>query len=225
MNIVVDLIVLGIIGLCITFGYIRGLTGSLLKIISFVLALVISLILFKPVSSLIINNTNWDEGLETAIRQTIITEEVVTQTQETEEIEETEEQSMPDVIINYINETIVNAGEDAKEAIVDVAARNVAVTIINIATFICLFIIARIALILVRGLTNLITKLPVIKQADKLGGVLFGLLQSLAIIYIALAIISFASPVMTDSGIIDAIQKSYIASILYNNNLLLTIIF
>ena len=55
--------------------------------------------------------------------------------------------------------------------------------------------------------------------------IIFGILQSLVIIYVALAIISFASPMMSETGIIEGLQKSYIGSTMYNNNLLLKIIF
>lgn len=220
MSIIIDLVIVAIIALCIFLGYRRGLTGSLLKIISFILALVIAFILFKPVSNFIIDNTNWDENLEQAIRQTVMEEGQVETTEEDEE-----KGSMPDVMMNYINEAVENAGNEAKNAIVDSAARNIAVTIINIAVLIGLYLIARIVLLLVRGLTSLIAKLPVIKQFDKLGGIIYGLLQSLIIIYVILAMVSFASPMMEDSGIIDGIQKSFVGSALYNNNLLLKIIF
>ena len=43
-------------------------------------------------------------------------------------------------------------------------------------------------------------------------------------IYI-LAIISFVSPVITDSGVIDAINQSFIGKGMYNNNILLEIVF
>ena len=49
--------------------------------------------------------------------------------------------------------------------------------------------------------------------------------QEAVIIYVALAIISFASPMMSETGIIEGLQKSYIGSTMYNNNLLLKIIF
>ena len=62
MGIIVDLIIVGILVLCIFLGYKRGLTGSLLKIVTFLLALIIAFILFKPVSNFIINNTKLDEN-------------------------------------------------------------------------------------------------------------------------------------------------------------------
>ncbi len=218
MSIIIDLVIIAIIALCVLIGYYKGLTGSLLKIVSFVLALVIAFILFKPVSNFIIDKTDWDENLEQAIRQSILKNEE-------EPKEETKKENMPDVITDYINNAVEKAGNEAKTAIVDSTARDVSVMIINIAVAIALFIVSKILLLLVKGLADLLTKLPVIKQFDKLGGIVFGILQSLVIIYIALAIISFASPMMSETGIIEGLQKSYIGSVMYNNNLLLKIIF
>ena len=218
MSIIIDLVIIAIIALCVLVGYHKGLTGSILKIVSFVLALIIAFILFKPVSNFIINKTNWDENLEQAIKQSILKDEEKTNG-------ETQQENMPEVITDYINNAVEKAGNEAKTAIVNSTARDVAIMIINIAVAITLFIVSKIILLLVKGLANLLTKLPVIKQCDKLGGIIFGILQSLAIIYIALAIISFASPMMSETGIIAGLQKSYIGSTMYNNNLLLKIIF
>lgn len=220
MSLIIDLIIILIIALCIILGYRRGLTGSLIRIVSFVLALIIAFILFKPVSNFVIDHTNWDENLEQSIRQSILKEEA------NEKVENAnEEKNMPDVIMKHINEAVKNAGNEAKAAIVDSTARNVAIMIINIAVGIALFIISKIILLLIKGLAELITKLPIIKQCDKLGGIIYGLLQSLVIIYIAFAIISFVSPMLSTTGFIEAIQKSFVGSIIYNDNLLLKLIF
>lgn len=167
MSIIIDLVIVAIIALCILIGYHKGLTGSLLKIVSFVLALIIAFILFKPVSNFIINKTDWDENLEQAIKQSFLKQE------EQKPEEEKTQENMPDVITNYINESVEKAGNEAKTAIVESTARNVAIMIINIAVAIGLFIVSRIILLFIKGLANLITKLPVIKQCDKLGGVVF----------------------------------------------------
>ncbi len=221
MSLIIDLIIIGILVICVFIGYKRGLTGSILKIVSFILALVIAFILFKPISNFVINNTNWDESLEQAIRQMAVEEN----NNEGTVAEEDQKKGMSDVIMNYINEAVENAGEEAREAIIDSTARDVAVTIINVAVAIALFIVARIILFLIRGLASLLTELPIIKQFDKLGGIIYGILQSLVIIYVILAVISFISPMIAGTGFIKGIQESNIGSMLYNNNLLLKLFF
>ena len=214
MGIIVDLIIVGILVLCIFLGYKRGLTGSLLKIVTFLLALIIAFILFKPVSNFIINNTKLDENLESSIKSMFL------------EVEENDTSSnMPTAMTDYINKVIEDAADDAKTAVVETAARDVAISIINLGVVIVVYIIARIILLFVKGIASLITKLPVIKQFDKLGGIIFGLLKALVIIYVILAIISFVSTVITDSGVIDAINQSFIGKGMYNNNILLEIVF
>lgn len=220
MSIIIDAIVIGILILCIAIGYRKGLTGSLLKIISFVLALVIAFVLFKPVSTFIIDKTDWDENLEQGIRDTILSSD-----KQEELISQEENKNMPEVMINYINKTVEEAGNEAKEAVADATARQVAIMIINSGVWFALFLVSRIVLIFVRGLANIITNLPIIKQFDKLGGIIYGLVEAFIIIYGILAVLSFASPVVSGTGILEAVQKSFIGSVMYNNNLLLKLIF
>lgn len=196
-------------------GYRRGLTGSLLKILSFVLAIVIAFILFKPVSNLVINHTKWDDSLKTSIEQ-FITEK--TSTPE-------EKSSLPQVIVDYIDETMAQSVNEAKEVAIENTAQSVTNLIVNAGVWIAVFIIARILLIFIKFITALIAKLPVIKQFDKLGGILYGILEAFVILYVLLAIISFIAPMINNAEFIDALNKSFIGSMLYNNNILLKILF
>ena len=215
MAIIIDIVIVAIIALCLFLGYRRGLTGSLLKILSFVLAIVIAFILFKPVSNLVINHTNWDDSLKTSIEQ-FITEK--TSTPE-------EKSSLPQVIVDYIDETMAQSVNEAKEVAIENTAQSVTNLIVNAGVWIAVFIIARILLIFIKFITALIAKLPVIKQFDKVGGILYGILEAFVILYVLLAIISFIAPMINNAEFIDALNKSFIGSMLYNNNILLKILF
>lgn len=215
MAIIIDIVIVAIIALCLFLGYRRGLTGSLLKILSFVLAIVIAFILFKPVSNLVINHTNWDDSLKTSIEQ-FITEK--TSTPE-------EKSSLPQVIVDYIDETMAQSVNESKEVAIENTAQSVTNLIVNAGVWIAVFIIARILLIFIKFITALIAKLPVIKQFDKLGGILYGILEAFVILYVLLAIISFIAPMINNAEFIDALNKSFIGSMLYNNNILLKILF
>lgn len=219
MGVIIDLIIVAIVAICVLLGYHKGLTGSLLKIVSFVVALVIAFVLFQPIANLVIEKTEWDEHIEQSIRDMTVKQE------ENPSSEQEETKEMSAVITNHINKAVENAAIDAKEAVIDATARDVSITIIKAGTWIVLFIVARIALILVRGLAKLLTSLPVIKQVDKAGGVVYGLLEALIILYVLLALASFISPMIEQNRLIDGIQSSFIGSYLYNNNLLLKIVF
>lgn len=216
MSIILDLVIIAFIAIFVIIGYVKGLTGSLIKILSFVLSLVIAFVLFVPVSNMIINKTQIDENLEKAIKSKLIT-------QQENNLTKTDE-NMPTAITDYLNEKINTAATEAKDGIVNSASRDVSITIIKAATWITLFIFARILLILLKFITGLITRLPVIKQFDKLGGIIYGLIEGLIITYALLAIISFVTP-MTNGNLSEKINNSYVGSQMYNNNLLLKIIF
>lgn len=213
MAIIIDLVIVGIIALCVIIGYAKGLTGALIKIISFVLSLVIAFILYTPISNYIINNTQIDDMIETTIKSSIIKND-----------EEQAKEQMPTVITDYINQKVEEASNAVKENVVNSTVQEVSHTIVRAGTWIILFVIARIALIVLKYITAIIARLPVIKQFDKLGGIIYGLLEGLVITYFALALISFITP-MTKGNLSDSINKSYIGSSMYNNNLLLKIIF
>lgn len=207
MNFVIDIIVILIFLACIFFGYKRGLTGVIIKVLSFVLSILISLILFKPISAIIIDHTDIYDNLSNSIKVTI----------QEDEKEEKNNSEKPNVMLDSINEKIEETEEDATTAI----ANNVAEIIINIIVLVILFIVIRIILFFIRFIFSAITELPIIKQIDKLGGFIYGLLEALLIVFVILAIISFID--IPELQL--AIKTSIITSILYNNNLLLMLFF
>ncbi len=212
MSVIIDLIIVAVIAICIIIGYVRGLTGCLIKILSFVLSLVIAFVLFIPVSNFVIENTQIDENLEKSIREMIISDN------------KSSEEEMPTAMSDYINKRAEEIVDNAKEEVVNATARDISQTIVKAGTWIALFIVARIALIFLKLITSLISKLPVIKQCDKLGGIIYGVLEGLLITYFALAVISFITPI-TNKNLSENINKSYLGSQMYNHNLLLKIIF
>lgn len=217
MSIIIDLIILAIILLCVILGYKKGLTKCIIKILSFVIALAVAFVLFKPISTLIIKNTTIDDNIRNSIINLV-----------QDDVEEngkiSEETNLPKSMVEHINDSIQNSVNETKMTVVNTVATEISVGVVNVCVAIGLFIIARIALIFVSALSSIITDLPLIKQFDKAGGLIYGLVKSLLIIFIIFAVISFISPMIESSGIIEAINKSIVGSVLYNNNLLLKII-
>ena len=213
MTIIIDIVIVALILICTILGYVRGLTKVLIKIIAFVLSIIIAFTFFIPVSKFVIQNTTIDDTLETSIRNIIVAEKT-----------EEEEEKIPTAMSEYINKKIKETSDGVRQEVADSTARDLTETIVKAGSWIAIFIFARIALILLKLISSLITKLPVIKQFDKLGGVIYGLLQGFFITYLALAIISFVAP-MTKGDLVENINKSHVGGMMYNNNLLINIIF
>ena len=218
MNWIIDIIILIILGLCVLLGYKRGLAKCVIKILSFVIAIVVAFALFKPISNWIINNTEFDDSIRNAISQTV-KEEV----QESGKVKE--ESNLPQSMVEYINEEIKTNVSQTKETVVNNIAQEVSVLAVNVCAWIGIFILTRIALLIVTAIFSLITDLPVLKQIDKAGGIIYGILEALVIVFVIFGIISFISPMIENTQLIAAINKSIIGSALYNNNVLLKIVF
>lgn len=217
MAIAIDIIIAAILGISIFFGYKNGLTKSLIKIVSFIIAIIIAAILFKPVSNFIIEKTEIDDNIKQAVVNLVIKDVE-------EEGKVKEDTNLPKAMVEYINESVENTIEDTKTNIVNKSAEKIAETAINVGTAIILFIIARIILLVITALTDILTDLPVIKQLDKTGGVLYGIIKALLIIFVIFALISLISPALEKTEIIKSINQSFIGSFLYNNNILLNIV-
>lgn len=216
MAIIVDVVIVAIFALCILLGYKKGLAGCLIKVLAFFIALIVAAMLFKPAALIVTSNTEIDENIQSSIVS-------VFEKEDADKKEENEKNDSP--IMEYISEKVDEATEEKKNEIVNNAAKDISINIINVLCFIAIFIIVRFVLIFVKALADLITKLPVIKQCDKIGGIIYGILQGFVIVFIGLALITFISTITNQYALLEIINQSYIGSILNNNNILLKIIF
>ena len=219
MPIILDLSVVAIFALCVFLGYKKGLAGCLLNILSFVLAIIIAAVLYKPVTNYIVDHTQIDENLEKSIVQMLEGE-----VDEQGKIK-AEESNLPKDMVTYINDSVTNTVNDAKHSSIEASAHQITMTIISAGVAIIVFILAKIILLIVKIFTKFITDIPIIKQVNALGGILYGILEALLIIWILLAILSFIGPMIEQTGIMEVVNKSVIGNGLYQNNLLLKIVF
>jgi len=97
--------------------------------------------------------------------------------------------------------------------------------IVNILIILGLFILCKVLLMFVARALKVVTRLPVIKQLNALGGGIFGFLQGALIVLFVFAIFNLASlPIINlampeqFATIRDAIESSNVGSFMYNNN-------
>lgn len=213
MGVITDLILIAIVMVFVIIGYVKGLTGSLIKLASFIVAIVLALILYKPLTNVVMQKTQIDERIEEAIIQNF------------SKTENQNEENMPTTLVESINNKIEKETTDARNEIVEKTAKSTTLTIMKVGTAIAIYIVARLILFIVAILAKGITQLPLLKQIDKTGGIVYGLVQGIVIVYVLLGIASLISVVWANNPIVEAINKSYIGLILYNNNIILKLIF
>ena len=213
MGIVVDLIIVAVMLLFIFLGYKKGLTGSLIKLLSFVIAIVLAVILYKPVGNVVIENTTIDDNIRTSLNETFGVQE--------NKQEEKNEENVPSSIMNNINKEIENATDEVKTNVIDETTK----TVVYVGSAIVIFLAVKVVLLIVSLFTSQITKLPIIRQVDKIGGLAYGAIEGIVIVYAKLAVISLTSVIWANNAVVMAIGKSTLGEMLYNNNIILNLLF
>lgn len=212
MGIFLDIVVLAILVLSIFLGYKKGLIGVVFNLCAFIVAIIITWILYTPVTNAIIKNTEIDDNIRNAIVEKGI-------------IKNNEEQEGQDGVNKYIQEYVTSPISNTTNDVIEETAKIVSEKVIAIGVVILLFIVVRIGLILLKFVIEGIARLPIIKQFDKAGGIVYGGIRGMFIIYIFLAILFFIMSVNNSGMIADLINTSLISKYLYANNLILKIIF
>lgn len=207
MSFLIDILVCLFIFITIYINSKKGLIEVAYKIVAFFIAIIISLILFRPISALLINNTNIDEYVNNYVVSTIDKDS------NEEKTENKENNSIPKIFDNAIN----SAKQETTQS-VSISITNI---VINIISFIAVFIITRIILIFLHIFSEAIGNLPLIKQFNHIGGLLYGLLKSFIIIFIILALVS----VLPLTSLQETIGSTIITRTLYNINPILLLFF
>lgn len=215
MGIILDVIIVAIIALNIYTCYKKGLVNLAVGLIAFIAAIILAIILYRPISNLVIENTKFDENIEN-----VIVENFSAQTPDGEQVE-VQYVSVWSYLEKYIGEAV---GETQNEIVADTAA-TLAVKVINLGVIIAIYLVVRVALFALTFVADAITSLPILKQLDDVGGILYGAIKALIIVYVVLAIVFFVVGLTANTTISTAIDSSYVTKFFYNNNVLLNLVF
>lgn len=190
MGIIIDIILITIIALSSFLGYKKGLVKLGAKLFAGIIAIIVTIIIYKPVSGMVIDNTKIDEKLEATIIEN--TEKVIK--------EKTEE--------NIITENI-------ESKILPEQAKNISKSTVKIVTGLLLFVVVKIVLNIIISLIGFIAELPILKQFNEMGGLLYGIVRGCLISIICILIISVIAKINPENGLNEKIQETYLTKIVY----------
>ena len=213
MGIILDVIIVAIIALNVYLCYKKGLVNLAVGLIAVVAAIILSVLFYKPVTNLIVENTQFDETLGNTIIELLVPEGV-------------DPSQVKFVgVLSYFQTEVENAVNGTENNVVYNTAGVMAQKIIGLIVFIGIFTVVRVVLFALTFVADAITSLPILKQLDDVGGILYGLVKALLIIYLVLAIVSLIVSFTANTAISDAIANSYVTKFFYNNNILLNLVF
>ena len=128
------------------------------------------------------------------------------------------ESELADVITDYTSTSV----KEITLRIISVRLANIVLTAI---IYIMIMVIVFIALRIVIAATGIVSRLPVIKQANKAGGVILGLLEGFVVIWLFFTVVTAISGTETASKILLQIHGNNILEGLYNCNPITKLLF
>jgi len=137
MGIILDIVILAILALSIFFGYKKGLIGVVFNLCAFIVAIIITWILYTPVTNAIIKNTEIDDNIRNAIVEKGF-------------IKNEDKKEEQDGVNKYINEYVTTPISNTANDVVEETAKVVSEKVVAIGVAILLFIVVRIGLICYR---------------------------------------------------------------------------
>lgn len=200
MGIIIDIVlVLFLLG-SVYLGYKKGLVSVAVSLVAFIAAIIITVMLYRPIADMIIKNTDWDEKLQATIQSNV--DSATTSNKKEGE--------------NSITDEIV---EGTKKEILPETSKTVAVNIIYGGTMIGLFIVSRLALLLINLVSGAITSLPIIKQFNEAGGIAYGLLRGVIIVYAIVMLLNLIISFDPNGALNDMMQSTILTKLLMNFNI------
>ena len=109
---------------------------------------------------------------------------------------------------------------NSEDEAIEKVANDITEQVINVISFLGIFVIVRAALLLVKLVSKIINKLPILKQVNDLGGAICGFIEGAILVYTIFAVISIAAPTLKDTTIIKQINDSALGKQMYTNNLI-----
>lgn len=201
---VLDIILIALIAFGASRGYKRGLVGVVVGFASLILSIILAFAFQSIVAEALYNS-----GIGDSLKE-VVQENIQTMLDNGENVEDS-------FYGNILNSTIT---EDK----VQQAGEIVTMFVMKGVSFILIFLAVRLICYILQMILNIVFNLPILSSINQIGGIAVGVLSTLIKVWILLAILSFITPLPMFNGIAEYIDNTFLVKLLYNNNLLVTII-
>ena len=197
----IDVLMVLIVAAFAAYGYRRGLMRSFAGVVSYLLSAVFAAA-FLPAVSGYLKKTAMTQKIAAAVNEKYVPGSLAAA-------------DGGGLIAKYINK--------AAEGAADIISNNIAELIVSVIAFVAVLILARLVIMLLGRVFGVFLHLPIIKQANGLGGAALGGLLGVLVLYTAFAAAAAFVP-LGNGYIAKEIEKSSFAKGMYEDNALLNII-
>lgn len=218
------IIVIGILCFYILRGRKRGFIKTVFTIFSTIIAILITMWASPYISKHMKENDRLLEYVNERVSERATPSEVGDKT--TDEVNYIESLKVPSII----KETLIkNKTSDVYAAMAvnnfkEYVYNLLSIFLINVGTFIAVFIIVKVLLHIISTTMDLISKLPILNGMNRMAGMFAGLVHGVLIVWMGFVVITLFSNSDWGQYLFVEITNSKILSTLYNNNLILRVL-
>ena len=218
-----DYVIIGLIVIFALLGLKNGLLKSIYKVVAYVASIYLSIKLSKPVAGWF-RGTGLYEGIRNSVGDIIsnlgIDFSNVTDPSNAGNIYEAiKDTPFPENIKNMIADAMTDGAQTAA-GLMDDFIDKIAFFLLVILCAVVLFIIFRILFWLAGYLIKGISSIPIIKQVDRVAGLLLGGAVGVGVVYLIFLLLAYTASFEKLAPVYENINKGIIAPYFYNRNIL-----
>jgi uncharacterized membrane protein required for colicin V production len=219
------LVVLGIILIFTFLGYRAGLIKTVFSICSMIVALVLTLLISPQVSKALQANEDvvgyFSEKVDKALNLDKVADDSIS-----DKTSGIDKLPIPASMKDSLKK---NCTEKAYEVLgvssfTDFVSHSIARMIINALAFVVTFLVLIIVLRILSFTLDLISKLPVLNQINKLAGLTAGLVQGMIVVWLLCIVLTMFSGSALGKTCFEMINESKFLGFIYNNNFILNFV-
>lgn len=216
------IIVLAIIVINALIGRKVGLVKIVFSLFSFIIALFLTTWISPSVNDMLLKNESFYQKTSRKVENVLFAkgEESINDNEAEDEGKLIDSLPLP----KTIKDTLQENKEKQEANIKSYISSHVTDIVINALAFVLTFIVIFIALWVLSIALNIISKLPILNQINKITGLLVGSLQGLLIVWILFVLLTVISGLEFGQNAIEQINDSKILTYIYDKNILLNIV-
>lgn len=212
--------------ICVIVGWAQGLFKVLVSVAGLIASMIAAFYIAPHISGYLEEHTKIDDNIAVYLSEKLHFENVEEEASKGMQVEIIQGLPVSETLKSNILDNNNSEMYEALEAIgvYDYIAKSIAVVIMNAVVFISLVIVVRVFFITLSKIVDGITKLPIVRSIDKIGGGLLGGMKGLIFIWFFFVVLSITSTSEVSQEFIYSINHFPILKLLYDNNLLLDIV-
>ena len=239
MNNYVDIAIAVIFLFMMIEGWIKGLVRSLIGIIGYIAAFFIAKFYYIDMAEFLVKRFDWFKNLKIHISESIMSSfngnaqlqaalESGSQTDLSLALENQEvldKLDLPEMLTDKVatfaqGVDISTTQQNAVEGLAEMVSNGILYGI----SFMLVVMLVLLSVKLIGLILDGATEVPIIKQANKFGGFLFGTVKACFFVFLLMTTVTFIAPLTPEMNIVQTINSSTIGVYFYNNNLLLILL-